>query len=787
MWKKHYDIERDGQIDFFDNYQIPWNDDDSILVDNTDGIWHGNLLEFKLNINNTGKVLFQAIKYLSHLRIKGESVPARIMLIDLNSTKVYVYNSIDYLDDIQKIYIGAASKENNNFNENVTAYEEYDYSDMMQSAEVKKMLINKTSDKTDWYTPIDLDENCIVGWAKRYYQELPNASKGDFIGDETGQVKIIGEIRDPKHFKNLINPYKEKTNEKFKYLMDCLNADLNKKDLGAFYTPIPYCNKAAELVKMAVDRVPKGNDYIILDRCAGTGNLETALMGLYDRNKDELISHCIVSTYEYYEYKVLSERLGDKVRNIIPPTEVNVVYENGMVSNADALSKEYIENPLIKQYIDDENCTVILFENPPYSDSSAITYVEKGNISQRAKTRRKGSFVLEEFKKEISSFGGQQAVAREVSNLFIWSGFNYFLRQPTDSYIIFSPVKYYKNAHLIEKKFCDGFAFNRKYFHASESVISCILWSNEKSLEKSITLKTFDIENGDICRLKKHDISVPQVQHNISDFSDKRQFPEDYQSEKNIAVVGSDGYERKDWKYSKGRKPKFNTNIVGYMVSKSFMIDPKHYNLVRTNFDTALKNSYGFWLRKDNYLNELPMFVAKLFPTDKWYEKDVYFTTADEGNIFMEDNNFLKMCLIYTSLSNKNKCISFDGSDDHYYRNEICFDTTNGPTCASIDLERYENLKGTSLDLTEQNLLKLWNNILEEAKKCKNYNSNFTYGVYQINKELNTFHKEGSGQKKKIVYDYPTLNGYLGALRGNLKKYYKTHISKKMFQYELIK
>ena len=68
-------------------------------------------------------------------------------------------------------------------------------------------------------------------------------------------------------------------------------------------------------------------------------------------------------------------------------------------------------------------------------------------------------------------------------------------------------------------------------------------------------------------------------------------------------------------------------------------------------------------------------------------------------------------------------------------------------------------MKGIILDPTEQELLNLWNNILEEAKKCNDYNCNFAYGVYQINRELNTFHKEGSGQRKQIVYDYPTLNG----------------------------
>ena len=238
--KKQYTVERVGQMDFFDNYRVPYNDDASVLVDNTDGVYHGNILEFKLNINNTGKVLFQAIKYLSKMRIKGESVPARILLIDLNATKVYVYNSIDYIDDIQKVYIGAASVGNNAFNSNVTPVAEYDYMDMVDSAEVQKLLINRVQDETDWYIPVDLDENCIVGWAERYYREVPTATKGDFLGDGTGKINTNGEIRDPRHFKGLINPYTEPTNEKFKYLMDCLNDRLNKKDLGAFYTPKAY-------------------------------------------------------------------------------------------------------------------------------------------------------------------------------------------------------------------------------------------------------------------------------------------------------------------------------------------------------------------------------------------------------------------------------------------------------------------------------------------------------------------------------------------------------------------
>lgn len=768
MVKKQYTVERVGQMDFFDNYRIPYNDDASVLVDNTDGVYHGNILEFKLNINNTGKVLFQAIKYLSKMRIKGESVPARILLIDLNATKVYVYNSMDYIDDIQKIYIGAASVGNNAFNSNVTPVAEYDYMDMVDSAEVQKLLINRVSDETDWYVPIDIDENCIVGWAERYYREVPTATKGDFLGDGTGKINTNGEIRDPRHFKGLINPYTEPTNEKFKYLMDCLNDRLNKKDLGAFYTPKAYCEKASELVMKAVERVPAGNDYVIIDRCAGTGNLEAALIGKFDKNGDELISHCVVSTYEYYEYKVLSERIGDKVRNIIPPTEANVIYENGKVSNADAMSKDFIENPLIKQYVDDDKCTIILFENPPYQDSSAITYTDHNGI--RGKTGRKDTYVCSEYKKNLHLLNEGKGSFREISNLFIWSGFRYYLRQNTDSYIVFSPIKYWKTIGLADYKFIDGYIFNRKYFHATDSTISCILWGNEYENRETLTLQAYD--SIDENAVKVADIDVKKAHNTYAIWYDKRTFANDVISK---TYCGRDG--DYDEKHKRDSQSVDNDNIIAYVRTINYSPDAMNRILVRQMYFGAR----GYYLRKDSYLYKLPLWVSKCVSFDKWYEKDLYYNTSDGGDAYTHDNDFLKSCLIYTCLSNQNKCLSFDGSDGRYYRNELCFDTTNGDTVASADLTKM------TLDADEKALMKLWDDILAEAKRTVNYDSRLTYGVYQITKELNTSYKTGTGRSKKTVYDYPTLNGYLQTLRTNLKAYYKSHITDKMFQYELLK
>ena len=789
-----YLTERDGQIEFFENYGIPYDKDTGILSDNTDGVYNGIIFEFKPAINDLNKTLFQAVKYLSSMRIKGRSIPATILLVSLNTTTAYLYHSEDYIEDIQKIYFGSASKNNEGFVAG-SFIEKLDYSDTTTSAHLKHLIKDKKNIH-EMFMPIDIDENCIVGWAQRYYSENPNATKGDFLGDDTGtRVKITGEIREPKHFEGLINPYNGKTNEKFKYLMDCLNDRLSKKDLGAFYTPEPYCRKAVELVKMAVDRVPDGNDYIILDRCAGTGNLESALIGVYDKNGDELITHSIVSTYEYYEYKVLEERFADAgLREIIPPSEADVIYANGRVSNADAMSKEYIENPLIRKYVDNPKCTIILFENPPYSDSSAITFNEGGDSTKRVRSEKGEKFVVAQFKKKaLPSLNEQRGAVRESSNLFIWSGFEYFCRYPTDSYIVFSPVKYFKNIGLPNKKFVVGFAFNRKYFHASESVISCVLWSNEDdTVTTAWNLTVFDIKNDDVvfCEECKN-ITIRKSFVSVAGFNDKRQFPTD---EKTNLVCNSDGTELPGW-FHKTKQSVYNTNIIAYMAVNGFTPDAKHRYLMRCGYRGGIEQSYGFMVRNDNYIDKLPLWVSKMFPDDSWFEKDVYNNTSDGGDAYTKDQQFLKSCLIYTCLSNQNKCLSFDGSDGRRYQNELCFDDsiTANPDITSCrkelpialkDLTKYAKQKDTSLNNDEKELLELWNKIMNIVRKTKEYNAEFNYGVYQITKELNTYTENENGKKE---YNYPELNGHLRTLRVKLKEYYKSHISEKMFEYELLK
>ena len=224
-------------------------------------------------------------------------------------------------------------------------------------------------------------------------------------------------------------------------------------------------------------------------------------------------------------------------------------------------------------------------------------------------------------------------------------------------------------------------------------------------------------------------------------------------------------------------KKTYNSNILGYIRASSYSLQPMSRQLLRC----GEYDGNGFFLRSDNYLDKLPLWVAKQYPIVHWYERDSLSTTADGGTAYTQDTAFLQHCLLYTCLSNQNKCLSFTGSDGRYYRNELCLDTTNGATQASSDLN------SDKFTAQEKKLYNLWSDIISAAKKTKNYNPKLTYGVYQITKELNTFHFEGSGYRKKKVYDYPLLNGYLTSLRKQLKQYYLSVIKSDMFKYELIK
>lgn len=762
---KKYNLELEGQRDFYDSYLKLIDNSltvDEILSDNTDGVLNGNLLEFKININDLNAVLFQAIKYLSAFRIKGKPVPSNIILISLNDGKAFYYHSADYLKYIEQVYIGSASRDNSGFVGGHPLAELCYIDNPSDEAKLISLLREKH------YTKIHIDENNIVGWATSYYKQHPGARKSDFIGDLTGKVKIIGEIRKPDKFKEYIYPYEGATNTKFQYLMDKLNDAIQKKNLGAFYTPTLYAEKSLELVREAIKRVPIGNDYIILDRCAGTGNLE---LGLTDEEK----SHAILSTVEYYEYKVLLEILGDKVRYIIPPTEKEDTFNMGLVRGADALSKEYINNPVIKQYIDNPKCTVILFENPPYAETTSLEH--QRTKQAKASSGWKNSFVVKEMKKEVKG-----SVSNDLGNAFIWSGFKYYLRQPTDSYIVYSPVKYWKAQHLINKQFINGFGYNRRYFHTNiDACIMVALWANIDSDIEEIFIRGYDISSENTL-IDYGVLPIKRVHEFYSTrYYDKRIFAN---SMIDGILTGLNGLEA-EASVKKRIKPLYSSDMLGYLVADSVGFDnpdAKSSLLIAGRY-----NGNGFYLHKDNYLEKLPMFAASRYITynRQWTERARIMKSADGYRQYHKDaasgkleQYFLKV-LLFTVLEMQNHMQSFHGSDGRFYRNELCLDTTNGDTVASADIKKL------NLNEKEQTLISLWNIIFDLAATTKNYNSNLTYGIYQIATELDTF--DHDDETDKNVYDYPELHGHLQTLKKLVRDYYNSEIVPTLFEYELLK
>ena len=760
-----YTNERDGQIDFFTAFLprvAPHLTVDDILSDNNDGVLNGNILEFKLTISDLNSHLFQCIKYLSALRIKGKPVPANIIIIGLNTGVAYLYDSKDYLKDIEKVYSGGASKHTAGFSGKAPKAK-LEYEKKPVDAD---QLVNILKDNR--FTKIHIDENCIVGWATTFYKAVPTARKEDFIGDDTGKHKTIGEIRNPSVFKEYIHPYTGQSNVRFQYLMDKLNDTLQKKNLGAFYTPSVYAEKSHELLRMAIDRVPAGNDYVIIDRCAGTGNLEKTLT-------DEELSHCILSTVEYYEYKVLQELLGSKVRHIIPPIEAEDTFNAGLVRGADALTKEYIENPIIRQYIDDPKCTIILFENPPYAETTSLEHQRTG--SGKKSSGWKNSYVVQEMKKAVKG-----AVSNDLGNAFIWSGFRYYLRQDTDSYIVYSPVKYWKAQHLISKHLVDGYAYNRRWFHTNiDACVMVALWTNEEDLSESIMLHGYDINSDGVLA---DEITVPVHRvHELfsSKYYEKRPFPD---AVYDGILTGLNGIEA-DSSVKKRIKPMYSDDMLGYLVADSVGFDnpdAKSSMLIAGRY-----NGNGCYLHKSDYLDKLPMFCASRYITYNraWTERARIMKSADGADRFNADvkagklDQWLLKCLLFTCLEMQNHMRTFIGSDGRFYRNELCLDTTNGATIATNDLLRLK------VNDNEKQLIKQFEQVLEHARKTKEYDPVLTYGVYQIYDEIDTSYKDPA--TGNTIWNNELVHADLQTLKTLVKKYYNEEIVPTLFKYEFLK
>lgn len=760
-------------------------EDGNIFVDrSTDGYTKGILFEHKQDVRSYGesKALSQALIYLCRFNRDGVPVPAKICLVGQEEQKCYIYDTANYMhivNDIPKYANMKASEGIPGFSAGIRS--ELISFDMEYP--LRGMLdILKFVQQAPQNVKVDINVHNVYGWANYYYEHAKEYKQ------TPEKKKFFEELRAPKGaLEAFINPWTGQETD-FKYIMDILNDPATQKELGAFYTPPAYAKKASELVKKAIERVPEGNDYVIIDRCAGTGNLE---MYLDDGNED-ILSHVIVSTYELKEWMVLKDRYNGRVRYIIPPVPANPVdlpnlNEEGFLSGANALTRDIIDNPVVKRYLNNPKCTIILFENPPYVESTATTYGEDGTAKMiKTKADWKASVLVQEMCKEVSG-----VATNDMGNVFIWTAFKYFLRQPTDSYVVFSPVKYWKAHKLIEKKFISGYAFNRRGFHTStEACVMCALWSNkDDAFTKSITLDAVNLVNDET--IEEGTMSVKQVFSTFSDvYFDNRVFASD---EKTDVVLGFDGTETNN--KATGITPIYNPNIVAYMLVSGNGFDNPRLSAVLVT--TGIYKGHGFYVRNDAFLDKLPMFASSRYTDNynNWKVMSMVMKSGDRAEQYKADvasgklDFFLHRVLIWTGLTHYSHMRSFKGSDGHFYRNELCFDNLDEKTTLARETLDKFIANGYDLSDEEKTLFEKWNAILEKVHETDEYNSDFTYGLYQIDEEINI--KIQKGVKKDgspiMVIKYGDLNNLIKELKGMVKSYYLNNLVDTLFEYEFLK
>lgn len=412
--KKHYKSEIEAMRDFWEEL--------GIIPDyscNTDGCIYGTLVEIKLN-GSGGIPIKQLKRYIDSYNAVALPLPRYSLFVNINQREFTLIDNKDWGIMIE---------------------------DKWKNPQDLMRLLNSEDYMKGW-----IDEFSIVAYNDLFYSKHLSAKKEDFIE----------EIRNPKELN--IEPYQwDEVGEMERSILDCLGGIALKKRLGAFFTPDEYVEIFTKYVRNAISRVPDDHDYIILDRCAGTGNLQKFL----ESKIPGALSHCILNTYVYAEWTTLKGLYEGRVRYIIPHNK-NYKDPDGLLSDGDALTEEF--DKILTDIIENERkkvngkLVVIGGENNPFSEPQA-------EATRSGKTHKQGSWVKEQMKKNKCG-----VASNDLSNQFIWSMLKY-----ADEYVVFSPIKYWKSQHLLDGKFNEGYLCNRKKFHAtSEAAISLISWTLDK-------------------------------------------------------------------------------------------------------------------------------------------------------------------------------------------------------------------------------------------------------------------------------------------------------------------
>ena len=233
--RDNYRSELEGQADFYAHMieQEILTEEEVDFSGYTDGVFGNILLENKCDIKDDYfKALAQMIKYQARRMWAGKTLPKYMLANGINDKMTYVFDSADFIDEIEAVKIDktSASKGNGTYHTEIQPIDSFNWN--THSGKTKLLNYKNSTEHGPKY---HVSINNIIGLSKQAYQL--GMTKTKFLDEE---------IRYPTFFKDRIYPYDQSTNDEFKKVMDILNTPTMQRELGAFYTPSVYVKKAQE-------------------------------------------------------------------------------------------------------------------------------------------------------------------------------------------------------------------------------------------------------------------------------------------------------------------------------------------------------------------------------------------------------------------------------------------------------------------------------------------------------------------------------------------------------------
>ncbi|MBF7049414.1 hypothetical protein IY972_02315 [Campylobacter volucris] len=411
-------------------------DPENMDKNQSDGIIGNAIIECKLNENEGGgvKKAYQELYDIipARLKQKGEKIPYYRIYVELQTFAVEVYDCHCNLVKKFDWYKNPnAFKKFFNDKKEIYEYDLMDYDvDLVEVIQNIYKVFNITT-KIEAYEKL---EKGIVGWFKPFN-------------------------------------YKNKDINRLILNNDRMNEKYVQKMEGAFFTPPQYVRISTQYVLNAIEESKKDgyDDYVIIDRCVGVGNLESQF-------DESIYSHMILGTINEAEALTANIRFMDMAQVEV----LDSLSQNGVKFYQKAIASYKKKNNV-------KNLAVIFLENPPYAQTNS-------NKDGGIKSAYQKTWVHTQMKT-----GGE-----DLDEQFCFSAFKYY--KPY-AYIHYGPIKIWKSRNLINKEVAECYLCNRKYFNASESAIALISWRNVDKYYNELHFNN-DIDDDFVIKKVKNTISI---------------------------------------------------------------------------------------------------------------------------------------------------------------------------------------------------------------------------------------------------------------------------------------